>query len=398
LLDGSVIPENVPQHKQIRGAYMLENGKVLDIRKRSSMRVSLKEGRAAKGLLFGYEAVQRGTQFFCRIQVANADHAALIRKALGDEIRVGRSKTAEYGRVQVHCVNTTEQTQFVQLQEGSSTTMSFYCASDVAIHNDWGVPSLSMDDFVKAVGGVGWVPHRTFMRSRRYTPFNGHRMRPDAERQVWTAGSVITVQFAEAQDRQTLRDKFSGGLGSYGHEGLGEVWIDPVFLRDERPFAKVDSKSVKRSDDADLVNMPSRLAWLQEHYVQANEDLNIIAKANEWKETLEGLFGGKLRRITPSQWGQLRGYARSYPDDKALLEHLVGNPDRPPTEDVGHLYSGKRKLREQWGYRSSEGGDSIANALQKLMVEQVKLGDLPMGRVLYAFAKEMSPSNRRSDV
>ena len=41
---------------------------------------------------------------------------------------------------------------------------------------------------------------KTFVRSRTYTPFHGHRCRPDLERQVWTAGvdkdedMVVTMQ------------------------------------------------------------------------------------------------------------------------------------------------------------------------------------------------------------
>ena len=378
------------QFKQLRGQYITKNGVEVAVHKRSSMRVSLENGRAKDGLLFGYHAVSRGTTFLAKIEVQEAGYRQGILTALGTEIRIGRSKTAEYGRVRVEVVNIPDQP--VAYQDGTSQEISFYCASDVALSNSFGMPSVALKDFATAVGGVECVLEKTFVRTRTYSPFHGFRCRPDGERQVIVRGSVIVVRFASSQDREALRKKLKTGVGLHSHEGLGEVWVDPVFLRDAHPFAQnvpqdtsVGSTGPKK---ADFAGAPVELAWLQGQYDQAYLELDVLKRAKNWRTTLEGEFGAKsLKRITPSQWGQIRAYAKSFPDRQTLLKHLTGLDATNATvqEDVGFLFSGQRKLRTQWGYRSSEYGETIAKSFLKLMQNE----QLPLGDVLFAFAKLM---------
>ena len=389
------------QFTQLRGQYITAQGYQILVHKRSSMRVSLEKGRAKEGFLFGYHAVSKGTQFLARIDVENDIYTNDIMTALGTEIRIGRSKTAEYGRAQVQIV--TQQivsNTLVEYQEGSSKEISFYCASDIALTNAFGMPSISVKDFASQVGATECLLSKTFLRTRVYSPFHGFRCRPDSERQVILAGSVITMIFSEPQDRAILRDKFKNGIGEHCHEGLGEIWIDPVFLQNSQPFShntqNVYEHSKEKKElvhtDAKSENILPEFTWLKDQYALAYLELDVLQQAQKWKEELEQIFDKKnLKRITSSQWGQIRAYAKSFPDRTALLEYLVKGKNNTSAERKGYLYSGQRKLRDQWGYRKNESEISIANAFCKLMEEE----KLPLHKVLFTFAKLMQAQKEK---
>ncbi len=386
------------QFKQLRSGNWTEKGEGVQVSSRSSMRVALKEGRARDGFLFGYDAIEKGTRFLCRIDIDDEQYRQPIIQALGQEIRIGRSKTAEYGRVKVELVDIPKQP--VTMQTGTTKVVSLYFASDVAMINDVGAPSLSVEDIVQYFGAKRCLFDRTFLRTRTYSPFHGFRCRPDMERQVFVRGSVVTLAFEELQDREELRKKIENGLGLFCHEGLGSVWIDPGFLQHSKPFNR---KPVAESpSNAQVIPLPERFAFLERHYAEADRHLNILAKAEEWKAALVHTFGENgMRRITSSQWGQLRSYSRNVATDEALLEQLTGfssfeGGDFEPQEDTGHFFSGQRKTRKHWGFSTSIHSDSIAVCLSRLMFTLKSEGHLPLTDVVYQFAKMMQSKKKEA--
>jgi hypothetical protein len=194
-----------------------------------------------------------------------------------------------------------------------SGRVRFLCISDLAMIDEaTGAPRLRpcARDFNLP---VGWVldDGLSFLRFRRYSPFNGWRRRPDLERQVIEAGSVLTftaADGAEKVDLSRLRDQAAAGVGQYQVAGLGAVLVEPAVLLAARPVVP-DSR-----DDQVLtaLRVPEPEApapadplveWLR---ARAVEDRRIDAT---WEAAEKKAKEAASWRIPRSQWGRLRAIA-----------------------------------------------------------------------------------------
>lgn len=385
------------QYKQVRSLFMTESMQAVSIAKNGSLRTSLKDGQARESYLFGFDAIRKGTQFLAAIEVESEAIYAQIKDILADGIRVGRSKTAEFGRVQVELIESN------QLAEASVSSrdireVPLYFASDVAIRNRYGQPSLDLNEFAKQLGASGWVAEKTFIRTRRYSPFHGVRFRPDLERQVWTMGSVVTLCFDEMEAVSSLNERLSDGVGEYTHEGLGEVLADPTFLQLEKVGEVVPEKSVQKQEK---IPVPESLTWLIQHQNQHNYDLKVEALVDDWMKQFKEQFPEHARYISKTQWGKILEISRVYSDDQALCNYLVGTSMNE--QGGGFVFSGSRKLKTSWGYRVSEGADSLAELLYKCVQRHMKdrkqavpelYSPVRMKDVVGRFAKKMRGGTR----
>ena len=383
-----VQPNDEKKIKQLREGFFLDSGKYIQPKHNSSMRVSLEDGRSREGYLFGFDSLSQGTSLLFSIKTTDISFELTQRivKALGSQIRIGRSKTAEYGRVAVEELDSGMVAKINDKLDPREGEVSLFLLSDLSIRNEWGMPSLDLNDLVRALGAKSWVEEKTFVRSRSYSPFHGFRCRPDLERQVWVGGSVITITLNEGQTLQDISSQIENGLGDYCQEGLGELLLNPQCLQERRPFRGNNLPvSLKVSEPP-----PPQLAWLVAHKKENFYGIDVLKKVKAWEQDFSHVFGDLFyKKISSSQWGQIRGYARVYRNENELRRVLVGAVEEK--EDEGFVFSGKRKLESAWGYCKGFGQPSIGQFFHQKLYEKPSEEDehLGLSDIVYAFAKHM---------
>jgi len=332
---------------QQRGGFVGPDGQLAHVATRYSMRTAVgDQGQASAGLLFGYEAISAGQRFLARI---DADDAALLdrigRELFGERdavtLAVGRSRSAEFGRVRAERFSF----QPWPIGDGHDGRIVVLVVTDTALRDEeTGQPRLLPrgEDF----GLPGWVvdDERTFLRTRAWSPFHGKRRRPDLERQVIEAGSVVVLARSggsvDTRDVDEAREATAAGVGDWREEGLGQVLVQPTLLA--TPAVRVKrAPGIERPEVA--IPADALGAWVRaradEQALRAEADARATALVRELGWTARG---GK--RIPASQWGELRRLAfrasardreARPPDLLAEVKDHVGEKKKAEAAPVG---------------------------------------------------------------
>jgi len=276
-------------------------------------------GTPARSQLFGYSYIEAGQSFAGTIRVDDScrDLAEILqsRMASGQPVHLGRSNHAEFGRCRL-----SPGSDGIDAWEPPGKTESLpEFLRLLALSDLWFPDGLSAEGSAlhESLAGYRIDPSRTFLRFRRYSPWNAFRGFPDAERQIVSRGSVITLARTgatapdAAPDLARLRAVLENGLGSGLAEGLGRVLVHPPLLASEHPDFPENTEpeaSGARRSTASRPDSDPFLPRIERRW------------ANRWIEMeadrLADFFVAQWRRFAKprprrSQWSQLRHIARS---------------------------------------------------------------------------------------
>jgi len=306
------------QPKQMREGYVTACGSWLKPHRDFRLKTAIdpETGRAAEGQLFGYDALHRGQAFLASIEAApdfDADLFQQVVEALSGELLIGRSRSAEYGRVRICCIDDPGGIR----QAGEGDWLTLWLLSDLALLDGYGQPLLqpSAESFGIPGGRISW--DRTFLRTRRYSPWNSARGGHDRERLVLCAGGVITIELPAGIDRAEVAERLNGGVGQYQEAGLGKIWVDPPLLASVRPqfdeSSEVPDNAEPEKPDHPLVDwlLTQNQDW-KTRAEEAVEDFlrryrNLLLTARRFRGiALEADFGP-----SKSQWATVQAAARA---------------------------------------------------------------------------------------
>ena len=230
------------QWKQFRKGYVAPGlNEVLERRETrhsSRMKTSISRcdyGRPKKSQLFGYQAIQSGQVFRTKIEADASINPEcfhkVIRALIQGGLRLGRSRSAEFGRVQIEQTSPPPDTT---PQESPDGAIVFFLESDLALVRE-GNPVLepSPEDFYLNKS-FRMDLARTFIRIRTFSPWVAFRDGYDMERQVIAKGSVLTFCPSKGEcsgvSLRDLQERLDQGLGLHCSDGLGKVLVNPPFL------------------------------------------------------------------------------------------------------------------------------------------------------------------------
>lgn len=294
--------------------YMTEDGRVFEPESATTMRTSLDEtGVARGGYLYSLTSLRRGLCLQATVTATDAKLLDVVRKALaGRQIRVGRSRQAEFGRAQVSEVTDPQPTSPAGARTPKGDTATFWCLSDLCLRDPvTEQPTLTPD--ARAFGlpeGWSYAPEHSFVASRRYSPFNAHRGHFDLERQVIVAGSVL--RFRRSGDVREVEGPLPEFVGEHLAEGLGRVVCEPELLKKTWSLAGAQDAVTRpeaRAPDGSLA------AWLTQ------QDRDRKARNTAWERVNAMLVELDARprwRLPSSQWGEVRRFARQHRDEDAV--------------------------------------------------------------------------------
>lgn len=298
------------QAVQLREGY-LAHEHLVTVAKVFSMRTATdREGRASDGLLFGYEAIRAGQAFGARIDVDDPALQTLVERWItAGRIRLGRSRTAEFGTVSMQKVDAPTSAPDHGTAADSKRVVA-YCFSDLALRDpNTGAVTLTPNaiHFPGLPSGADFSPESSFLRGRAYSPFNGKRRRPDLERQVIEAGSVIVFTLKQNLDPSELLSKPRSGYGDAVEDGLGQILWNPPFLRPPAKLLIQPARTAAAKKTQTSVELPGDLlgGFVQRQMFAAQRDTEI--------EAIVTRLGNVLRafRLPFSQWGVLRDIGRA---------------------------------------------------------------------------------------
>lgn len=312
---------------------------------RMNTAIDFDKGIAKDEQFFGYYSLPKGRQFVFNLEADDIAQKLFddLVNVLTNRLKLGCSRSAEYGAVKIEpLVDFQEKREIDSLPDNGVT---LWLLADAAFQDNSGQPILN-----PTAQNIGLpkhfklAPNKTFLRNRRYAPFNIHRGSRELERVVLSMGSVLhfSCQNDEGVDTKTLQDIQDCGIGLYRQTGLGRVWINPPTLTEPeyKPLSHSVISSTQVSSSSEEPPQDSIVyAYLenrreQNYKTQQIEKIIYKDKQNnkDWISELkliyesarlssQGASQGEWIGPSPNQWGRVREIANT--TSEAQLEKML---------------------------------------------------------------------------
>ncbi len=320
-----------------------------------------KDKRCARnGQLYVYESLTQGASLLFEVEIDEdsrmntPDNIKRITEALSGRNRIGRSRTAQYGLVQIDLVDNYEEIHsnvegVIIPNEGQSTEcVTVYADGRLIFLDEFGLPTFQPT--AEQLGlpensEILW--NKSQIRTFQYAPWNYKRQCFDTDRCGIEKGSVFVVRCKKAPS-------ISRYVGSYRNEGFGKIIYNPSFLKASADgkaavsFLKGNTEIVhsdRKQQARQLLSSDDMLLqYLGSQMAEENLELEICKEVNRWVENYTDTFKGDT---FASQWGTVRKLAMLYLDEDDLLYYLYGETkgkytghDKNDAEEKGYLTHG----------------------------------------------------------
>lgn len=323
------------QLKQIRGRYVSPGGIAIKGRQNFSIKSAYDRTTLSSkdGQMYGYFALQRGTLWGFDVDLDNPAYEALLKGVLVGKHRIGRSKAAEYGLVEIKEVLS----QIPASETIPAGEIFLYALSNWCFYDDH--LRCTLQPKPKQLGlppdsRINWA--KSQLRTRTYRTWNQKRSNRDADRQIIEKGSVLAVEISQAINTED----FQTGIGAHRSEGFGQVLINPELLspakinehtRFTEEFHQVRERhfnEVKTGAKDHLV-----IKFLQDKADSIQEQADVNQLVNDFIAK----YHSKYKGITASQWGQVRNIAKNVANRKILQQLLFSKSEN----QKGYFYQGQ---------------------------------------------------------
>lgn len=322
------------QFKQMRDGYFVLNGNdaiKVEIEKQFALKSAQdRETRRAKeGSIFGFESIAAGTTWCFRVDIdSSVEHLSdKIVKALIGEHHIGKSRSAQYGLVQI------DEIKPLEVKAELFKDLFIYADSNLCFFNEFGSPTFTPT--VEQLGfknmKIDWK--RSQIRTSSYSPYNQHRKNRDQERLCISKGSVFVLT---GETPSNLPNR--AFVGEYLNEGLGQVYLNPWFLKYDEKSCRFELKLGKPQEPILLQDYAAGeanrfdealLAYLRYKKSEIGDSFYITNAVNEFVTEAK-----EFRGITKSQWGEIRNIAESSKDAGDLMNQLFNNSNAYLTHGV----------------------------------------------------------------
>lgn len=344
--------KNGTQLKQQRSGFLVKEGELfrkIDLIKDFSIKSAYdrKTRRAKDQMMFGYEYLKSGSEwsFYIEMDEENTDLSELLKDNLVGAQKLGRSKTAEFGLIEVNFER--EETIKPNFDIQPENEIVLYTESLLAFVNEFGLPTLTPQakDF-GIEGEICWDKSQVLTRS--FSPYNSTRATREADRVCIDKGSVFVIKVNSAVDEALLMK----GVGLFLNEGFGKIQINPDFLTlnqvrveaFEKPLVN-ETKQNYLPISGHLKDIPL-LKYLQTTAQTEQSKDEILRKVDVFIKNHYGIY----RKIKPSQWGGIRERASRADSKKKLMELLFGEAGGEVDREKGYLTHGVAAI--DWNERN----------------------------------------------
>jgi|GEM_PF-127191 len=381
--------------------------------------------RAEDEKMYGFESLDAGAAFLFEVQCDNDALADKIKENLIGKRNIGRSKTAQYGLVEIkeqdyedckgdiNPFNITEKKKDGDKEiEITGQYIAVYADSRLIFLDEYGNPTFQPT--AKALGldedgVIDW--QKSQIRTFQYAPWNFKRQCRDTDRCGIEKGSVFIVKTDKPANVE------SQYVGSYNNEGFGKIIYNPDFLKPREGSENGEAACVinelpkeKKTEAKEVNSTEPLILFLKSKRAEDKENNAIMTAVNKFVDDKKGLFRGDT---FASQWGEIRKIAMTYTDEDELILHLFGILKGNFTKEVTNLGALKFKKpgkegreQESWQADPSKGYLTHGTAKPKWderrrltslfdFVKEIKFAkELPLRKTLINLASEMGKAVR----
>lgn len=329
--------------------------------------------RSKDEAMYGYESLQTGSSWIFEVafeQELFNSFSELVKSALTGVKRIGRSRTAQYGLVQINLLDNYTPERNSKVTEVLCDT-TVYADARLIFLDEYGLPTFqpTVQQLGFKSGEIDWS--KSQIRTFQYAPWNFKRRTRDAERCGIEKGSVFYVKNAVLNDTQNW-------VGSFQNEGFGKVIYNPSFLATEPESngkaiykkCSVDTSYEKEKPIDKVVVDTLLLSYLRTQKDKVMSEQNIVQKVNDFVSKHKPLYLGDS---FASQWGSIRSIAIRCKSKEEAFNELFGSE--------GYLEHGVAK--DKWEERGRKKhfkdfingftGNDFKSALINLASEMAKI-------------------------
>ncbi|MBQ7691823.1 MAG: hypothetical protein IJT30_11635 [Muribaculaceae bacterium] len=328
--------------------------------------------------MYGYESLPAGLvmTFDVELDDTAAHLADSITRALTGKRQVGRSRTAQYGLVEIKSAEATTP-DYTRPTQGEFTTV-YADGRLIFIDTETGEPTFRPTAEQLGLTGGEVVWHQCQVRTFQYAPWNGKRMTRDTDRCGIEKGSVFVVKNARGVPTESTY------VGNYRNEGFGRVIYNPAFLdydASRNGEAKTRMVEPTKPDDPKpttdiqaLKNTPSPLLqYLGRTQERINDLDKIYTLVNDFAERNKEKFK-KDQEAFASQWGGIRAIATRMArhSNKEIWDAVNHYLSHGTTKEKWEQYGRKLALQREFVEKVTKEG-LLREALVNLGAEMAKL-------------------------
>ena len=315
--------EKFTQLKQMRSGYINDKNEQLSMDLDFSQKSAYdkEKRRSMDSQMYGYEAFRAGMKWRFSVKFdanVSKDDINRAKETLERSTRLGKSKSAEYGAVEIKFIG--ENTEKIQTFTPPEKYTFVYAKSRLALIDENGNPSYDVKYILPNLDANNVDYEKMQIRISNFTPYNGARATKDYERACINKGSVIALKnLSEEQIAELKR-----GVGAYLSEGFGEVLINPWFLNggdaQERPI-KLQKKDNEKQAYTDIPTQSNLAKFLKQKKNAKDQALKIAEDVAKFI----GDHKNKFNKISNSQWGAIRALCKSNSDIAEEVNKFISN-------------------------------------------------------------------------
>lgn len=329
--------------------------------------------------LYSCESINEGSIYCFEVECADDVSTELevkIRESLVGAKRIGRSKSAQYGSVEIVFMNSDIYTENSSMVANGLVTV--YADGRLIFWDEQtGLPTFqpTVEQLGLTGGRILW--EKSQIRTFQYAPWNVKRQAYDTDRCGIEKGSVFVVE-------NVVPPLYSQYVGVYNNEGFGKVIYNPEFLEADTKTGKAlyslrkimgtDEILVKTALDGDAF-----LRYLGCQKKKKTLQAEIYKTVNRFiDDKYNKLFGGNSSSETfASQWGTIRSIAMQYSEKAELREKI-------------DKYLDHGVAKEKWAERKRK--TALDDFIETLTEENVQLAIINLASEM---AKKSSKNGER---
>jgi len=317
------------QLKQVRNEWITQDYETIKINLNYALKSAYnrKYRRSEDGKMFGYNSFEAGSEWIFYLDVDEKIDAQKIIEKLKGKHFIGKSKTAQYGKVEINYIDSNFNSMSTDklFKDETNEYLLIYAESRLAFFDKFGSPTLQptpqhfkLDDNWK----LDWS--KTQIKHQVYAPYNFKNRNYHADRVCFKKGSVFVFKKLNNNAKFDI-SKIEEGVGEYQNEGLGNVILNPIFLQDDD--AKIKTKIKTKNDKNDKKSTNQKLKkdsnniiekWLIHQRELEKKEKAIYENVKKFSDE----YKNKFKKITASQWGQIRAIATEAKNFEELKKKL----------------------------------------------------------------------------
>ena len=292
--------------------------------------------------MYGYQSLQKGLDLFFEVEVLNEALTKDITDALVGQKRIGRSRTAQYGLVEITEYKYNE----VKSRKTHDGYVEVYADGRLIFLDENGTSTFQPTaEQLGLQGSICW--EKSQIRTFQYAPWNFQRQCFDTDRCGIEKGSVFVVKTGTCPEQSQY-------VGAYKNEGFGKVIYNPAFLKADTDgkalTALLKNTGKQENDNATVLPLTGTplLNYLSKRQRQDEMEANVYNLVNNWVDVNKHLFAGET---FASQWGKIRNIALKHKSKADIINELFLKTRSKDGKEVSDAYLTHGVAEEKWSER-----------------------------------------------